>query len=101
MWEVVQNFSYYSFDCKTTGISFLEPLDSFTIKIGDNLYPTLLLQDEITLTEDIEERILGSEPIETSTQYQYADETDRRESQTYILVKKQEQEIEMLTSKVG
>jgi len=23
LWEVVKNFSYYSFDCKTTGISFL------------------------------------------------------------------------------
>ncbi len=89
MWEYIKNFEYYSFDIKTRGITFLDPIDKFSIKIGTNVYPTILLNDDLQICDGIFETIYNDEIKETTTEYKYAAETDKRINQTYMMVDKQ------------
>ncbi len=89
MWEYIKNFEYYSFDIKTRGITFLDPIDKFSIKIGTNVYPTILLNDDLQICDGIFETIYNDEIKETTTEYKYAAETDKRINQAYMMVDKQ------------
>ena len=100
LWQYLKTFEYYSFDIDTIGVMFLEPLDGFNISVGTNTYPTILLNDEIQITQGLKEVLYSDEPKETQTEYKYADTTDKKINQTYILVDKQNQKIESVVKNV-
>lgn len=97
LFNYLKTLEFYIFDVKSTGIMWFEVADKFTISAHNNTYPVVLLNDEITVDQDIEEHLFSDEPEETQTKYKYADETDRRINQAYILVDKQNQKITQLT----
>lgn len=90
MWNYIKTFEYYSFDIKTKGITFLEPLDRFNIKIGESTYSTILLNDELQICDGVYENIYADDVEETTTEYKYADNTDKKINQAYFLINKQE-----------
>lgn len=98
MFEYLKNFQFYLYDIKTKGIMFLNPGDRFTFKIHNNTYSTILLNDEINITQGLEERMYIDEIDETETEYKYADTTDKKINKAYILVDKQNKKITQLTS---
>ena len=98
MFEYLKNFQFYLYDIKTKGIMFLNPCDRFTFKIHNNTYSTILLNDEINITQGLEERMYIDEIDETVTEYKYADTTDKKINKAYILVDKQNKKITQLTS---
>lgn len=100
LWEYLKAFTYYSFEVDTIGIMFLEPLDAFNLVVGTNTYPTILLNDETQITQGLKEVLYSDTPEESQTEYKYADTTDRKLNQTYILVDKQKQTIEAVVSQV-
>lgn len=97
MWEYIKNFSYYSFDCKTIGIIFLEPIDKFIISLNGINYETLLLADDLQITSDTEEQIYSDKPAEEETELKYSSQTDKAENQSFIINDKQNQKILALT----
>ena len=101
LWEYLKTFQYYSFDIDTVGVMFLEPLDGFNIAVGTNTYPTILLNDETQITQGLKEILYSDTPKGTQTEYKYADTTDKKINQTYILVDKQNQKIESVVKNVN
>ena len=94
LWEYIKTFEYYSFDVDTIGVMFMEPVDRFTISANSNNYSTILLNDTTTISQGLTENMYSEIPEETETEYKYADTTDRKINQTYIIVDKQNQKIE-------
>lgn len=91
---------YYLNDFSSTGITYLDLCDRYNVKIGDNTYSCVMLNDEINITQGLEENIYTEMPEETQTDYTKADKTDRKINQTYLIVDKQNQEITSVVSKV-
>ena len=59
---------YYANDLQTTGVCYYDFLDMFNVEARGNVYQCLLLNNEITITQGIEEHIFTEkfEEIETS-----------------------------------
>lgn len=91
---------YYINDFSSTGILYYEVGDLYNVKVGENTYQCLMLNDEINVTTGIEELVHTDLPEKTETDYSKADKTDRRINQTYLIVDKQNQKIESLVSNV-
>ena len=98
MFNYLKTFEFYPFDVKTKGILFLEACDSFNFSLSGKTYPTILLNDEIIFEDGLTEDIYTDTPKESETEYKYADETDKRINQAYIIVDKQNKKITQLTS---
>lgn len=101
LWEYLKTFEYYSFDIDTVGVMFMEPVDMFTISANGNNYSTILLNDTTSITQGLTENMHSDVPEETETDYKYADKTDKKINQTYIIVDKQNQKIEQVVNEVG
>lgn len=100
MFNYLKTFEFYVFDVKSKGILFLEVCDMFNYVLGEKTYPTILLNDETTFEDGLTEDLYTDQPEESETEYKYADETDRRINQTYLIVDKQNQVIESVISNV-
>ena len=92
---------YYLNDFSSTGIMYYDLLDVYNVKIGDKTYNCLMLNDEQDITQGLEENIYTERPEKSETDYTKADKTDRKINQTYIIVDKQNQEIDMVVSNVN
>ncbi len=92
---------YYINDFKSTGICYLELGDRYYVNIGDNTYSCVMFNDEIEITGGLKEFVYTEMPEETETDYTKADKTDRRINQTYLIVDKQNQQIQSLVSDIG
>lgn len=93
LYQALNGLEYYINDFKSTGITYLEVGDKYNIKIGENLYNCILLNDEIDITQGLEEQIYTYMPEQSQTDYKKADKTDRKLNQTILTVDKQNQEI--------
>ena len=60
---------YYANDLQTTGVCYYDYLDLFNVEARGNIYQCLLLNNEITITQGIEEHIFTErfEEVETSS----------------------------------
>ena len=98
--DKLDGLEYYINDFVSTGITYLELCDRYNVKIGDNIYSCVMLNDEIEITQGLVENIHTDMPEEAKTDYTKADKTDRRINETWIIVNKQEGNITSLTRKV-
>lgn len=99
--EQLDGLEYYINDFSSTGITYYELCDLYNIQIEDSIYKCLMLNDEINITQGLEENI-NTEPLDqTKTDYEKADKTDRKVNQTYIIANKQEGKITALTSRTS
>lgn len=96
----LDGLEYYINDFASTGIAYLELCDRYNIKIGDNTYSCVMLNDELEITQGIVENIHTDMPQETETDYTKADKTDRRINNVSLIVDKQQKEINALAEKV-
>ena len=101
LWNYLKTLEFYIFDIKSTGIMWFEVADKFTIKAHNNTYPVVLLNDETTVDQDIEEHLYADEPEESETDYKCASDTDKKINQTNLRVDKQNQKIEGLITQIG
>lgn len=97
--EKLDGLEYYINDFVSTGVAYLELCDNYKLKVFDNIYNCILLNDELDITQGLVENIHTDMPMETETDYKKADKTDRRINQTSLIVDKQTQEITALVSK--
>ena len=101
LWNYLKNLEFYTFDVKSTGIMWYDVADKFIIKAHNNTYPVVLLNDETTVDQDIEEHLYADEPKESETDYKCASYTDKKINQTNLRVDKQNQKIEGLITQIG
>ena len=94
IYNKLNGLEFYINDFSSTGICYYELLDRYNVQIGDNTYSCVMLNDEINITQGLEENIYTEMPEETQTDYTKADKTDRRINQVYIIVDKQNNEIQ-------
>lgn len=100
MFEYLRTLEFYIFDVQSKGILFLETADIFSFKLNGISYKTILLNNEIELDDGLKEKLYTDEPDETETEYKYADSTDKKINQAYILVDKQNQKITLLSQSI-
>ena len=98
--EAVDGISYYINDFKCTGICYLELGDKYNVQIGETIYNCVLLNDEIDITQGLEEQIHTDMPDQSETDYTKADKTDQKINQTNLIVDKQEQTINATITRV-
>lgn len=91
---------YYLNDFSSTGICYYDICDRYNISIGENAYSCVMFNDEINITQGLEENIFTEIPDQGETDYTKADKTDRKINQTYFIVDKQNQQIESMISTV-
>lgn len=101
----LNGLEFYMNDYSSTGITYYDLLDFYNVSITDEeenttTYKCLMLNDEINITQGLEESIHTDKPEETKTDYSKSDTTDKRINQTYVIANKQKGEIEALTSEV-
>ena len=101
IYNKLNGLEFYINDFSSTGICYYELLDRYNVKIGDKTYSCVMLNDEINITQGLEENVFTEMPEETKTDYTKADKTDRKVNQTYIIANKQKGQIELVTSEIN
>ena len=97
--DYLDGTEYYINDFSSTGIGYYDVCDRYTASIDGTNYSCVMFNDEINVTQGLEENTHTDMPEESETDYTKADKTDRRINQAYLIVDKQNQEIEALTSR--
>jgi hypothetical protein len=88
-------------DWQMTGVCYYELCDRYTASIKGTNYTCVMFNDEINVTQGLEEIINTPRPAEAVTDYTKADKTDRKINQTYIIVDKQNQVITSVVNQIG
>lgn len=91
--EKLNGLEYYINDFSSTGIAYLDLCDRYNINVFNNTYSCVMLNDELLVTQGLEENVHTDMPEETETDYKKADKTDRKINQTILIVDKQNQTI--------
>lgn len=97
--EKLNGLKFYVNDFSSTGVCYYELCDKYKISIGNTEYDCIMLNDEINITQGLEENIHTELLEQSETDYTKADKTDRRINQAYIIVDKQKQRIDAVVSK--
>lgn len=92
---------FYLNDYSSTGVCYYDVCDRYSVKIGNNTYSCVMFDDEIDITQGLEEQITTEEPEITETDYSKADKTDRKINSTYLIVNKQGKQIEGVVNSVN
>ena len=83
-----------------TGWGDVRPLQTVNFETGDNEYSSYIFNNEITLTDGYKQSIYNELPEETVTDYKAASTEDKAINSAYIIVRKNEAEIESLANKI-
>lgn len=95
----LNGLEYYLNDYSSTGICYFDLCDRYNVAIGGNNYSCVMFNDEINVTQGLEEKVYTDMPEESETDYTKADKTDRKINQTYLIVDKQNQIIQSIADK--
>ena len=96
----LNGLEYYINDFSSTGICYYDLCDKYSVSIDGNTYTCIMFNDEINITQGLQESVYTDMPEESVTEYKYASTDDRQINQVYILAKKNEGKIEEVVSSV-
>ena len=99
--EKLSGLEYYINDFASTGIVYYDLCDKYYVQIGDNTYPCIMFNNEVLVTQGLEENVYTDLPKESETDYTKATQDDRLFRKTYLIVDKQNQKIESTASSVS
>lgn len=98
----LNGLTYYTYELESYGICYLDLMDMFELKGKDeNYYPSIMLNDDIKITQDLWETSNCEEPSITQTDYSSASESDKTLLRTIIRVNKQEGKITELVEETS
>lgn len=100
IYEKLNGLEFYTNDFVSTGICYLELGDRYNVKIGENVYSCVMLNDEVLITQGLQENVYTELPEQTETDYKHASKDDRTINQVYVIAKKNEGKIEEVVSSV-
>ena len=101
IYSKLNGLQYYLNDYASTGVTYYNLCDRYNIQIGEDTYSCVMFNDEVNITQGLEENVHTDLPENSVTDYTKADKTDMRINQTYLIVDKQNQQIESVISNVG
>lgn len=87
-------------DFESTGICYLDLCDKYSVKIRNNNYDCVLLNDDIKITTGINEKVYTENIEGTDTDYSKTDKVDQKINKISLIVDKQQGIIEGLVSKI-
>lgn len=99
--EKLDGLEYYINDFASFGICYYDLCDKYNVLIGENNYNCIMLNNEINITQGLEENIYTKLTKKSKTDYSKADKTDRKINQTTLMVDKQQGTIEGLVSEIS
>jgi len=88
---------YYINDYSSTGICYLDLCDRYKIKIGGVSYNCIMFNDEVNITQGLQEQVYTNMQEQNEQEYKYMSSTDRGITQANIIAKKNEGEILEIT----
>lgn len=91
---------YYINDFSSTGICYLDLCDRYRIKIGDNSYKCIMFNNEVDITQGLEELIYTDMQEENEQEYKYIGSTDRGITQANIIANKADATISSFTQQL-
>lgn len=94
IYNKLNGLEFYTNDFVSTGIVYYDLCDRYSVKVGDKTYSCVMFNDEILITQGLEENAYTKLPEQTKTDYMKADKDDRKIKQAYIIVDKQNQKID-------
>ena len=97
----LNGLEYFLNDFDTIGIGYLEICDRYKVQIDDKEYSCVLFNNEMSITQGLEETIFTEMPPESTTDYSKASKTDRKLNQVSLIVDKQNQNIQGVVSSVN
>ena len=100
LYNVLNGLEYFINDFSSTGVCYLDLCDRYRIKIGDNTYKCILFNDEVNITQGLEELIYTDMQEENEQEYKYMSSTDRGITQANIIAKKNEGTIQEITQSI-
>ena len=92
---------YYANDFETTGVCYYDYLDLFNVEARGNIYQCLLLNNEITITQGIEEHIFTEKFEELETSKEEYTTSVMTNKQASLKINQQEAKIEARVEKDG
>lgn len=100
IYNKLNGLEFYTNDFISTGICYYDLCDRYSVRVGENIYSCVMFNDEVLVTQGLEENIYTKLPEQTETDYTKADKTDRKINQVSLIVDKQNQMIQSIASKV-
>lgn len=98
--DALFGLSFELYELESFGIGYLNFGDFFAIKTADGVeHKTLMLCDDLKITQGVSEESKLKEPEVTNTDYSAASETDKTLRKTILRVDKQDNKISALVSK--
>ena len=97
----LNGFEYYLNDYSSTGITYYDLMDRYDVTIGENTYSCVMFNDEINVTQGLEENVYSERLEMSETDYTKSDKTDRKINQAYIIVDKQNQQINSVVQNIN
>lgn len=97
----LNGLEYYINDFASTGITYLELCDRYSVQVGDNTYSCVMFNDEILVTQGLVENVYTELPEESETDYTKSDKTDKKINRVSLIVNKQEQTIESTVAQIN
>ena len=91
--DELYGLTYSINDFTSTGITFFELCDMYSIVIDNNTYNCIMFNDEIVVTQGLVENIHTDMPEESKTEYNRTTKDDRSRSRTNLMVDKVNQRI--------
>lgn len=93
IYNKLNGLEFYTNDFVSTGIVYYDLCDRYSVKVGDTTYSCVMFNDEVLVTQGLEENVYTELPEQTETDYKHASKDDRMINQVYIIAKKNEAEI--------
>lgn len=97
----VNGLEYYLYDVDSTGLLIFEPLDMFTFRHNEIDYKTIMLNDDIKLTQGLVETTFVEKPEETKNDYITTDKEKNKLNNALISIDKANAEIVLKTDSSG
>lgn len=99
--EQLDGLEYYVNDYSSTGVTYYDLCDMYYVSVDENVYNCVMFNDEINITQGLEEIIHTDMPEQGETDYTKADKTDRKINQAYAIVDKQNNTITNFVSEIS
>ena len=93
LFNKIDGLEYNIFDVSSTGILILEPLDIFTFRHDGVDYKTIMLNDDIQLSQGLEENLYVEKPKETESEYIANDKLEKKINDASISIDKANAEV--------
>ena len=100
IYDVLNGLEYYTNDYVSTGITYLDLCDRYSITIDGKTYSCIMLNDEIQITQGLVENVHTDLPEESVTDYNTSSKDDRTINRTTLIVDKVNGTITGLVSEV-